>query len=146
MENSITCLSPLHLFPPLASHSVQISLAEWRRGLQIELFSPFLFSRVCIHLHCAVTSLLLCLFLKWKPFMVCHSLLHHLRSVVALVCSASYTKQKQAFYWCSSTFAEVIARQLLYTCSVFSCVFVGGSGLTHMWLGNMVQVSISENH
>lgn len=59
------------LLPPLAFPSAQFSLAEWRRWLQIELFSPFHFFYVCIHFHCAVTSLLLCLFLKWKPFRVC---------------------------------------------------------------------------
>lgn len=90
----------LLLLPPLAFPSAQFSLADWRRWLQIELFSPFHFSQVCIHLQCAVTSLLLCLFLKWKPFRVCLSLLHRLISVVALACNRGYAEKKQDFYWC----------------------------------------------
>lgn len=85
----------LLLLPPLAFPSAQFSLADWRRWLQIELFSPFHFSQVCIHLRCAVTSLLLCLFLKWKPFRVCLSLLDRLVSVVALDCNRGYAKKRR---------------------------------------------------
>ena len=67
----------------LAFSSAQFSLADWRRWLQIELFCPFHFSQVCIHLQSAVTSLQRCLFVKWKPFRVCLNLLHRLISVVA---------------------------------------------------------------
>lgn len=83
-ERHHTLQPSLLLFLLLLLHLLALfSLADWRRWLQIELFSPFHFWSVCIYLQFSVTSLLLSLFPKWKPFGVCLSLLHHLPSAVA---------------------------------------------------------------